>query len=205
MKHLIILVIAATSMFACNSEESKHNNEKNHKNEMKQVDYNVSPSESVLNWKGSMIGIYSHEGTMVFNESSISIKDGKIVGGSFVVDMNSMLTTDDDALYVNAPREKLIGHLQAEDFFATEKYPTSGFVFKQMDGNDITGELTVRGITNSEKVTDVIITEEDGNFSASGNLVFDRQNYGVTYENKMNDMVLSDDIELTISLKGKTK
>lgn len=206
MKQLLLTGILAISLIACNNNETNEaENENDALHETVQTNYTVNTEESILNWKGSMIGVYAHEGTMTFKESTLSVKNGKVISGSFTVDMNTMLTTDDDALYVNSPREKLIGHLQAEDFFATETWPTSSFTFKSMEGDEIKGDLTIRGITNSENVTDLIISEENGLLSATGNLIFDRQKYDVKYENMMGDMVLSDDIELTISLKGKSK
>ena len=208
MKKLLILGIAAITFTACNTEktdDSGNDTGKEVTQETKQNDYTISTEESILDWKGSMAGVYDHEGTITFKDGEMSVKDGKVVSGNFTVDMNSMLTTDDDALYVNAPREKLIEHLQADDFFATDLFPTASFTVKSSEGNVITGNLTIRGETNSEKVTDVILSEENGDFTATGKLVFDRQKYEVTYESKMKDMVLSDDIELEIHLKGKVK
>ena len=208
MKRLFILSIAVISLIACNSNENNDNTDikdDNTLDESLQKDYSVNTGESVLNWKGTMVGVYAHEGTLNFKDSELSVTDGKIVSGSFTVDMNSMLTTDDDALYANSSREKLIGHLQADDFFATELFPTASFTIKSMEGDLITGDLSIRGKTNSEKLTDVVFSEVNGSFTASGNMIFDRQKYDVRYESTMKDMVLSDDIELTITLSGNSK
>ena len=206
MKKMIFFGITAILMIACNNNETNEaENENDAIHETVQTDYTVNTEESILNWKGSMIGVYEHEGTLNFKDSQLSVKDGKIISGSFTVDMNSMLTTDDDALYANASREKLTGHLQADDFFATELFPTASFTIKSMEGDVITGDLSIRGKTNSEKVIDVIFSEVNGSFKASGNLTFDRQKYDVTYESKMKDMVLSDDIDLKITLSGNVK
>ena len=99
----------------------------------------------------------------------------------------------------------MIEHLKAEDFFAVDTFPTANFKIESTEGDVITGKLTIRGITGTEKVTNVNILEENGKITALGKLVFDRQKYNVTYESKMKDMILSNDIELTISLKGKSK
>lgn len=205
MKQLFFLSFIAILFVACNNDETEKVNINDAKSESVKIDYIVNTSESVLNWKGSMIGVYTHEGTLNFFDGNFAVKDGQIENGSFSVDMKSMLTTDDDALYANAPREKLIAHLQAEDFFNLESFPTASFTVTSSKGNKLTGNLTIRGITNTEEVTDVVISENNGILTANGNLVFDRQKYDVKYENKMGDMVLSDDIELTISLKGKSK
>ena len=168
-------------------------------------EYMLDSQTSVLNWKGSMVGVYAHTGTMKFTDGNISVENGKIKSATFTVDMKSMVTNDDDALYKMAPREKLVEHLQGDDFFSSEKFPTSTFVFESYDGANIKGKLTIKGVTNDETVTDVVLTEANGSITASGKLVFDRQKYGVSYKAGMKDMVLSNDIELAISLTGKTK
>lgn len=207
MKKFFILSMSVLLLFSCKTEETEENNQDGINTDSESVitEYHIKKDESILNWKGTMIGVYSHEGTMNFKESSFKVKDGKVAEGTFIIDMFSMIATDDEANYVNAPREKLIEHLQADDFFATEKFPESKFVITSSEANQIKGKLTIRGISNVETVTDVVISEADGNLNASGKLVFDRQKYEVAYESSMKDMVLSDDIELNITLKGKKK
>lgn len=203
IKLLTIAIALGFGLLSCTNQQTK--NEKNTP-EKKQnvthesVKYNIDTENSKANWKGSMIGVYAHEGEIMFKEGSIELTDGNISGGEFVIDMTSMVTTDDDALYKMAPREKLIGHLQSPDFFATEQFPTAGFKIKSVSGNEIIGDLSIRGKVNEEKVSDVRFSVENNSLKASGKLVFDRQKYDVSYENKMNDMVLSDDIELMIEI-----
>ena len=69
----------------------------------------------------------------------------------------------------------------------------------------IAGEKSVRGKTNEEKVTDVVVTADSATVKASGKLVFNRQKYGVAYKAAMKDMLLADDIELTITISGTKK
>ena len=164
--------------------------------------YSVDKSKSDIKWKGTMTGVFSHTGTLALIEGSVKVKNGKITKGSFTVDMNSILTSDSDDNYKNAPREDLVFHLKSDDFFAVEKYPTATFKITKHSGNEISGDLTIRGITSKETMTNVKLTETDDSFSATGNLVFDRQKYKVSYKNRMGDMVISDDIELTISISG---
>lgn len=204
-----MLSIITIFLFACNTEDSKKNENDNREvtNEKESVlkTYKIDTAESVLKWKGDMIGVYAHEGEMKFKNGTISIKGSEVVSGTFVVDMNSIVTTDDDELYKNSPREKLIAHLEADDFFAVDSFPTSSFVIESMKNNLMTGDLTIRGITHSVEVTDVNIIEKEETLSASGKLIFDRQKFNVSYESKMKDMVLSDDIELEINLTGNLK
>lgn len=163
--------------------------------------YTIDVANSTVTWKGTMVGMYSHEGVIGLTEGSLFTEGGAITGGSFTIEAASISTTDDDALYAMAPRENLEGHLKSDDFLGAEANPTGTFTITSVDGNSITGDLTLKGKTNAETITDVTVTEADGKITATGNLTFDRQKYGISFE-KGGDMVVSDDIELTISLSG---
>ncbi|MBK6628664.1 MAG: YceI family protein [Flavobacteriales bacterium] len=168
----------------------------------KEVTYAVDIAASKLTWKGVMIGVKYHEGTMAFTEGSFTAKGGQLVSGGFVVDMKSMMPVDTN-YNKDYTKEKLTGHLASPDFFAVDSFPTASFKVTSVSGNTATGELNVRGRMATETVTDIVISEENGMANASGKLVFNRQKYGVSWANPMKDMVLSDDIEIVVSLVGK--
>ena len=125
----------------------------------------------------------------------------KIVGGSFVVDMSSITPLDENYApdgSAQGTREMLVGHLSSGDFFAIEENPTASFeITGANEDGSVNGNLTIRGNTNTETVTDVKIA--DG--TVSGTLVFDRKKYDVAWDSPMKDAVLSNDIELNIELK----
>lgn len=206
MKPIIIIYAMVFGLFSCNTNENKtissQSEIKSDGIETKDVTYFINTKESILQWKGSMIGLYAHEGTLSLLSGSLTLKNDTITNGVFTVDLNSMKTTDSDDLYKKAPREKLVGHLKSDDFFGVEKFPTAKFKIKKVEKNMLTGDLTIRGITNPEKITDITIINNNEIFSASGKLAFDRQKYGITYKNTMGDMVISDEITLTISITG---
>ncbi len=195
--------ILILSVFSCNdTKEKTKDNSSDKKTEnvkAEKISYQIDTEESVVHWKGSMVGVYAHEGDLKFKSGKLTLTNDKVAEGEFLVDMNSMITTDDDALYKMAPREKLIGHLKAADFFDTENFPVATFTITEGNDTEISGNLTIKGKTNKEKLTDIKIT---GN-KLSGILTFDRQKYDVTYKNTMNDMVLSDEIELKIEITTK--
>jgi len=202
---LIIGILALTIMSCDNSVKKEKTNQTEEKIENTQsvsTTYKINTKNSVVGWKGSMIGVYAHEGNLNFNNGSFVVSNDKVTSGTFTIDMKSMITTDDDALYKMAPREKLIGHLQAADFFDVENHPTSTFKITSVEGTTVIGDLTIKGKTNSEKLTNVTIVEAENGIQVNGTLTFDRQKYGITYKNTMNDMVLSDDVELKITISG---
>jgi polyisoprenoid-binding protein YceI len=167
--------------------------------------YMVDPAASQCNWKGVMLGVKEHNGTIKLTEGKLAVKGGMVTGGTFTVDMTSLTALDTNYAPDNAKkgtRAMLLGHLASPDFFDVATYPTATFVVTAAEGNTLTGELTVRGKTNTEKVTDVVITEENGKVMASGKLVFDRQKYGVAFSTGAKDMVINDNVELDLNLTG---
>ena len=161
----------------------------------------VDPSASTVNWVGKMIGIKAHNGTINLQEGSLTMEGDKVVGGNFVVDMSSITPLDDNYAAPGSEqgtREMLVGHLSSGDFFAIEENPTATFeITGANEDGSVNGNLTVRGKTNAETVTDVTVA--DG--TVTGTLVFDRKKYDVAWDSPMKDAVLSDDIELNIELK----
>ncbi|MFT5884685.1 MAG: polyisoprenoid-binding protein YceI [Arcticibacterium sp.] len=150
---------------------------------------------SSVEYKGVMLGIKEHTGNVRLNEASLDMKGGAVSGGSFVVDLSNITPTD--TMYdEKSTKEKLVGHLSSPDFFNVAEFPTASFVVTGSEGNTVTGNLTIRGITNEETVTDVVVSEN----GVSGTLAFDRTKYDVSFALPMKDMVISNDIVLSINL-----
>lgn len=161
----------------------------------------VNKEASVVAWRGSVSSMYFHTGTVKLTEASVEMTGKAISGGSFTVDMTSLVATDENYDVENGKTsDKLIGHLSAPDFFDVANHPTASFEITGSEGNTVTGKLTVRGITHDETVENVAMTEVEGVKTVTGTLTFDRQKYDVAYKSTMKDVVISDDIELTISL-----
>lgn len=167
--------------------------------------YTIDPGATKVTWKGVMLGVKQHHGVVNISEGKASVKGGQLQSGTVVIDMTTISSLDsayaaDDAK--QGTRAMLIGHLTSPDFFDVATYPTATFTITSVEGNTATGDLTVKGKTNSEKVTDIVVTEGEGTVSISGKLTFDRQKFGVAWSSGAKDMVLSDTIELTVELSG---
>ena len=163
--------------------------------------WNIDAAASTVNWKGTMVGVYSHNGTINISEGSITMEGENITGGTITMDMTSIVPLDSNYSEENTA-ENLVGHLGSPEFFDVENNPTAMFEItgSDMAAGTISGNLTIRGKTNPETITNVEFDSE-GN-AAKGMLVFDRQKYDVAYVATMKDMVLSDDIELAIMVKA---
>lgn len=203
---LMTLTAAGTLFLASCGGEHKHEDENQEEATTEEVTVeattkSIDAAASTVSWVGKMIGIKAHNGTINLQEGSLTLEGDKVVGGNFVVDMSSITPLDENYApdgSEQGTREMLVGHLSSGDFFAVEEYPTASFeVTGTNEDGTVSGNLTVRGKTNQETVTDVVVGEE----SVSGTLVFDRKKYDVAWDAPMKDAVLSDDIELKIELK----
>jgi len=158
-------------------------------------------SKSQINWSGTMLGVYSHEGYMKLNEGKVEIKNGKVSGGSFVANVASMSPTDKNYDPDNGKtKEGLIGHLSSGEFFDVANHPTARFDIISVDGNSAKGKLNIRGISNEEVVKNIEITKSGDNYVMTGSLTFDRQKYDVKWSSGTKESVLSDDIVLNVKL-----
>ena len=212
MKLKALLIGSAVAIFALSSCASETDKTENTTEETKTetteeapaeaTTYNANTETSVVNWSGGIVGGgYGHTGTLKLSEGSIELTGDAITGGSFVVDMKSIQTTD-SAYSEDKTPEMLIGHLSTGDFFLVDSFATAKFVINSVEGNSVSGDLTIRDKTNPATITDVTVEENEGSVKASGNLVFNRQQFDVAYTSSMKDMVISDDITLEISLEA---
>jgi polyisoprenoid-binding protein YceI len=162
----------------------------------------VDAAKSSINWLAKKV-TGQHEGTVNLKEGNLIFKGKKVVGGNFTVDMTSMTTTD---LKAGQGKEKLDGHLKSEDFFGTEKFPTSTLVFKTIASKGagvytVTADLTIKGITDS--VTFELTANAN---AASTKLIVDRTKFGIKYGSKslvdtIADRAIDDEFELNVALK----
>lgn len=163
----------------------------------------VDPTQSKVMWAGTMLGIYTHEGTVDFTQAELNMADGNITGGSFTIDLNTMVATDENYNpEQGSTPEKLVGHLKSADFFDVENYPTATFSIASVEGNTLRGMMTIRGITHEETVENISMNKENGMVKISGDMTIDRKKYDVSWDSPVKERVLSNDIELKINLIG---
>lgn len=166
--------------------------------------YKVDTKKSSLNWNGKKV-TGEHYGTVDIADGTMTVDGGKLTGGTFTFDMNSIASKD---LTDEGYNKKFIGHMKSEDFFNTAKYPTSTFKIMKVTpkGNnvyEITGNMTIKGITNA--VTFPATVKMSGNtVEADGKATLDRTKYDIRYNSKsffenLGDKVIYD--EFTVEMK----
>ncbi|MDR3010941.1 MULTISPECIES: YceI family protein [Sphingobacterium] len=165
------------------------------------ISYKVNTQNSTIKWNAKKV-VGGHVGTINIQEGTVQTEKGKITGGGFTIDMNSMACTD-------AP--KLTGHLKNEDFFNVPTYPSSKFVISKVDnskGNPIiTGNLTIKNKTKSISFPAKVTTTADGlSAEAIGvkvnRLDFDIQYRSASFFSDLGNRAIDDEFTLDIVLKA---
>ena len=166
--------------------------------------YKVDVNKSKISWVGKKV-TGQHTGEIALSSGALNVDGAKITGGNFVINMNSITATD----VQGEMAAKLVGHLKAEDFFGTEKYPTAKFVITKtapiVNGKaTISGNLTIKGITQSISFP-ATVSQKGNNLVAVAKVMVDRTKYGLKYGSKsffdsLGDKAIDDEFEINISL-----
>ncbi len=170
--------------------------------------YTADVKESSVKWTGKKVA-GEHYGRITLQSGTVSVAGGILAGGTFVMDMNSIVVDD---LKDQAMNEKLKGHLKSDDFFGVADYPVSRLevtsVEKKADGTlGVTGNLTIKGITHPVSFT---VTQEitSRGFRASGSMVINRARYDIRYGSgsffsNLGDRMIYDDFTLDFTVTAK--
>lgn len=109
--------------------------------------YTVAPSSSGIDWEGHKFFGGKHTGTIGVKDGTLQVREGKLTGGTFRIDMNSIRVTD----LQGETAEKLAAHLKTDDFFDAANHPLATFVITNVEYGGanqaaIVGDLTLRGV-----------------------------------------------------------
>tara|TARA_B100001175_G_scaffold155619_1_gene131882 strand:+ start:633 stop:1205 length:573 start_codon:yes stop_codon:yes gene_type:complete len=162
----------------------------------------IDLTSSNIKWTGKEITTKIHYGSLKFNKGKITLKNGLVTGGKFIVDMKSLANQD----LSGGSKNYLENHLRSDDFFGVEQYPTAILNIlssKKIDGDkfSVQGDLIIKGISNPTSFT----LEFNDKGAASAELVFDRSKYNVKFRSssffdELGDKLIYDDIELKVDL-----
>lgn len=165
--------------------------------------FSIDGKSSSVKWVASKITGSTHEGTINISEGGLQVENGKISGGKFTIDMSTINVTDLDG----GMKTKLEGHLNSDDFFATEKFKTANLAIISSDGSKVKANLTIKGITQ-EISFPVVMKVEAGILTATANIEVDRTKFDVRYGSdsffdNLGDKAINNEIKFTVILKGK--
>jgi polyisoprenoid-binding protein YceI len=167
--------------------------------------YKVDTQKSAIVWTGKKV-TGAHTGNISLSKGTITADGKTIKGGTFEIDMNSITVTDlKDSTY----NKKLVGHLKNDDFFGVEKHPKATFVITKVTpktGNeyDVTGKLTIKGITHDVSFPATITTTANS-LTAIAKIAVDRTKYDIKYGSgsffdNLGDKAIDNDFTLDLNL-----
>lgn len=174
----------------------------------------VDIAKSVITWIGTK-PVGQHKGTLHLKSGNIGLQNGKIQAGGFVIDMNSLMATDQD----EGGNAKLTGHLKSADFFDVEKFGEAKFDLtgvadytaptgeaakeETMAGatHMLTGNLTMKGVTKSITFP-AAVAITGNNMKARANFNIDRTQWGLSYGNdkSLGDKFIRPEVNLELSI-----
>jgi polyisoprenoid-binding protein YceI len=172
---------------------------------MKNQTFNIAVAQSNIDWTGRKV-TGAHNGTIAIKSGELVLQDGKLTGGNFVVDTTSIRILDITDPGTNA---QFAGHLASDDFFGIEQHPEASFVITssvpaEANGYEITGDLTIKGITHSVVFRAVLNTNGD-TLTATGRITIDRTKYGIKFRSgnffkNLGDTLIYNDFDLDVTL-----
>nr|WP_185144623.1 YceI family protein [Kaistella carnis] len=175
--------------------------------------YELDTLNSRIEWKGYKIlksDQTSHFGTINFESGDLTVHEGMLESGKFIVDMNSLTSVDlkDDAEQLG----KLNGHLKSGDFFETDKFPTASYEITKVSKNDsgdyntlLDGNLTIKGITKPMQFNANVSVKDGVASIATEPKDISREAFNVKFQMPVANGVIKDDVNLQIIIKANEK
>ena len=209
-KILVVLVVFASVLSACKEAKKEKTVaiQEAKKVAVQVADLNnVDIEASILTWKGTK-PTGEHSGIILIKDGDLLVEDGKIKGGEFVIDMNSMICKDLQGEYA----AKLEGHLKSADFFDVATFPTALFVITNVADKEnaiqVTGNLTLKDVTKSITIPASVSTVDGVTTFESEKFVINRADFNVKYGSKsffdnLKDKFIDDNMELSFVVKTK--
>ncbi len=139
-------------------------------------EYAFTNSNSEIKWIGKKVS-GEHYGNIQLKEGKLTIKNGSIKSGTFVVNMKTITNEDLEGDW----NKKLIDHLNSDDFFGIEKYPEAKLKISESSlfKNNVAtlkGELTIKGQTHP-----ITFEVKKSNNKLTSEINIDRTLYNIKY------------------------
>ncbi len=178
--------------------------------------YSLMENVNSIHWIGFKTYSHdSHEGSVLIKEGEFMVEDDQLVGGSFVIDMNSIENHDlaDNQEY----KQKLENHLKSPDFFNVAEYPIAKFTITKVETventengvtHSISGNLEMCGNTKNITFFAMVSIENNAMSFKTPKFVIDRTNWEVMYGSPnlvsiAKDKLVDNNIKLGVDLKAQ--
>jgi polyisoprenoid-binding protein YceI len=202
------LLLGALALGGC--EDSAKNKDKAVTGAAQAVTENAKPSAgtktfafdpstgSKIEWVGSKV-TGKHEGGFRDFKGVVQLDPSAPTSGKVDVEI------DATSLYTDS--DKLVGHLKTADFFDVANHPKATFVTtnvqKGADKWNITGNLTLRGITKSVSFPAKVNVSDNG-VDVDADFAINRKDFDMKYAGKADDLI-RDDVAIKLTIRSKPR
>ena len=224
MKKLSVIALVGVGLLAasCNKEKSAETPgaaQEQTVAESKGEVLAVDTVASVVNWKAFHKGGFAPRwGTLNVKSGDLSVENGQVAAGNFVIDMNSLKVDPASVTEKDKKPEDLVAHLKNEDFFNVEKNPVSDFKITSVAdlkeapkdavagaNKTVSGNLTLLGKTMNVTFPAKVDVAE-GTAAIQAKFTVNRADWGIkfgTSEADPAEWMISKDIEIAVDVKAK--
>ncbi|MDX1470085.1 MAG: YceI family protein, partial [Flavobacteriaceae bacterium] len=154
------------------------------------MEYAVNTANSTIEWKGFK-PTGTHYGTVEVEDGTLTIEEGNVVAGTFVIDMNTIVANDLEGEKKANLEAHLMGTVEGKegDFFNVNQYPTATFEVtgsNEMENGKmmLSGNLTLKDKTNNITIPVTVTDNGDTVTLTSDTFTIDRTKWDVNYGSK---------------------
>lgn len=170
---------------------------------MEKQQFEIVTAQSSIEWTGRKV-TGTHNGTIAVQAGSLTLTDGHLTGGRFLIDTRSIKILDISDPVTNA---QFAGHLASDDFFSSEKYPEAILEIASVSGAHIDGLLTIKNITQPIGFY-ALITIGGNTLTAAAKMIIDRTKYDMKFRSgnfftNLGDTLIYNDFELNINITAQ--
>jgi polyisoprenoid-binding protein YceI len=144
--------------------------------------YIIKQESSKVEWKGERITGEFHKGTIDIKSGNVKISESNIIGGEIALDMRSMLELNPESEETTIV---VMGYLQSERFFNTDKFPNAVLTIKGEKGNKLWCDLTIRNV-KKEILVPYTKSMSNDTLKTNANFKIDRTDWGIDFRSAKN-------------------
>lgn len=212
-KTILMLTVIATMFNSCADSGKKAETKDAEKIEVSKnestVIYDKVDQASSIDWRASHLGgVQKRYGKVYVKSAEILVNNDQIANASIEFDMTSFTV---DNFEDEESKNKLTGHLQSDDFFKVDTFPTSKFELTNIDRTEgdfnavVTGNLTILDVSKSIRFNANILESADKISIKSEDFVVNRTDWGLVYNTEGTegvpvDYLISDDMGFTVDV-----
>jgi polyisoprenoid-binding protein YceI len=217
-KHMMMAALIALGLMSCENKRSGDTattDETQTIAEAEGTELYLDTSGSVLTFTGYGVG-KNHPGRFRFNRGTVTVKDGEVTSGTFLISVTSMAMDEPGEMF----QTKLRGHLLSADFFDVEIYPDAKFEITKVEpyspsagdssvvagaNKRIHGNLTLKGITKNISFPARVDVTDD-KVTCKADFDIDRTQWNISYnadKEAAKDKFIDRDVNIRLDIAAK--